>query len=224
MRMGAILQGRVRMFLAGAMVLLFSATVSHATVHVIKFGGALGSVYSPSSLSVSIGDTIQWEGAFSFHPLSSTTIPAGAASWQVASGTVYSYTVTLPGTYNYQCDVHQPAMAGSFSATLSSVQTSASPLEPSYLKLEQNYPNPFNPATSIRYTVGAAGSQQPAVSTVRLAVYDLLGREVVVLVNERKEPGSYSVQFDGSGLASGKYVYKLSSGTVSVARSMVVLK
>jgi plastocyanin len=224
MRKGSYLRGRVRMFLAGAMVLMFAATVAQATVHVIKFGGALGSVYSPSSLSVSIGDTIQWQGSFSFHPLSSTTIPAGAASWQAASGTVFSYVVTVAGTYDYLCDVHQPAMAGSFSTTLSSVQASASSLEPSYLKLDQNYPNPFNPATSIRYIVGAAGSQQPAVSMVTLAVYDLVGREVAVLVNEGKEPGSYTVQFDASGLASGKYVYKLSSGTQSIARSMVVLK
>jgi hypothetical protein len=74
---------------------------------------------------------------------------------------------------------------------------------PPSFTLEQNYPNPFNPTTVISY-------QLPVVSSVRLAVYDLLGREVAVLVNERKAPGSYEVKFDGAGLASGVYFYRLS--------------
>jgi hypothetical protein len=68
--------------------------------------------------------------------------------------------------------------------------------------LEQNYPNPFNPRTGIRFQV-------PGVSDVRLSVYDLLGREVAVLVDERKEAGSFQVGFDGSGLPSGMYFYQL---------------
>jgi len=60
----------------------------------------------------------------------------------------------------------------------------------------QNYPNPFNPATSIPYQIAG-------VTEVRLAVFDQLGREVARLVNEQKQPGSYTVRFDGAGLASG---------------------
>jgi len=74
---------------------------------------------------------------------------------------------------------------------------------PTAFSLSQNYPNPFNPTTVIRY-------QLPMVGTVRLGVYDLLGREVAVLVNERKGPGSYTVAFDATGLASGVYLYRLS--------------
>ena len=59
-----------------------------------------------------------------------------------------------------------------------------------------NFPNPFNPRTGVRFQVSG-------VSDVKLTVYDLLGREVSVLVNERKPPGSHEVRFDGSGLASG---------------------
>ena len=83
--------------------------------------------------------------------------------------------------------------------------------------LEQNYPNPFNPTTVISYQVSA-------VSSVRLAVYDLLGREVAVLVNEKKAPGSYEVRFDGSGLASGVYLYRLTAGTFFQARKLLILK
>jgi hypothetical protein len=69
-------------------------------------------------------------------------------------------------------------------------------------QLFQNYPNPFNPISDIRYQISD-------ISYVRLTVYDLLGREVAVLVNERKAPGIYEVRFDGSGLASGVYLYRM---------------
>jgi hypothetical protein len=59
---------------------------------------------------------------------------------------------------------------------------------------------------------------------VKLAVYDLLGREVSVLVNERKAPGSYTVQFNGSGLASGVYLYRLKAGSFVETKKLVLLK
>ena len=83
--------------------------------------------------------------------------------------------------------------------------------------LEQNFPNPFNPSTTIRYEL-------PRASVVRLTVYDMLGREVIVLVNERKNSGSYEVNFDGSGLASGVYVYRLQSEGFVQAKKLLLLK
>ncbi len=66
--------------------------------------------------------------------------------------------------------------------------------------LQQNYPNPFNPTTKIKYSI-------PMGSFVSLKVYDLLGREIMTLVNERKQKGIYLVEFDGTNLASGMYIY-----------------
>jgi hypothetical protein len=83
--------------------------------------------------------------------------------------------------------------------------------------LLQNYPNPFNPKTGIRFQV-------PGVSEVKLVVYDLMGREVAVLVNETKAPGNYEVSFDGSGLASGVYVYRLTAGSFLQSRTMLLVK
>ena len=74
--------------------------------------------------------------------------------------------------------------------------------------LDQNYPNPFNPKTGVRFEV-------PGVSDVKLSVYDILGREVAVLVNERKAAGTYEVNFDGNNLASGVYFYRLAATPVS---------
>ncbi len=84
-------------------------------------------------------------------------------------------------------------------------------------RLDQNYPNPFNPGTAISY-------QLSAVSFVRLRVFDILGREVATLVNEVKQPGGYTVRFDGSGLPSGAYFCSLQAGTFVEAMKLMLLK
>jgi len=84
-------------------------------------------------------------------------------------------------------------------------------------ELSQNYPNPFNPTTVIRYQVAAA-------CEVRLGVFDLLGREVAVLVSERKAPGSYEATLDVSGLSSGIYFYRMTAGYFTQTRKMAVIK
>ncbi len=73
---------------------------------------------------------------------------------------------------------------------------------PEHYLLSQNYPNPFNPTTTIKYEL-------PKAAYVRLVVYDILGREVKVLVDEQKEAGNYTVKFDGSDLPSGVYFYRI---------------
>lgn len=88
---------------------------------------------------------------------------------------------------------------------------------PSSFKLLQNYPNPFNPATQISYTLARA-------STVTLTVYDILGREVTTLVNEKQEPGNHSVSWNASTVPSGVYFYTLRSGTEHDVKRLVILR
>ena len=88
---------------------------------------------------------------------------------------------------------------------------------PGSFKLEQNYPNPFNPSTTITYEL-------PRASMVRLHVYDMLGREVGALVNERKGAGVHEVRFDGSNYASGVYVYRLTAGDFVQSRKLMILR
>ncbi len=100
-------------------------------------------------------------------------------------------------------------------------------LLPRSFTLQQNYPNPFNPTTTISYTVGDGTIKEPG--RVRLTVYNMLGREVVTLVNRVQPPGTYTVTWDGttgSGrkVASGIYLYRLESGEESSTRKMVLLK
>ena len=90
--------------------------------------------------------------------------------------------------------------------------------------LGQDYPNPFNPTTLIRYSILGTGSEGAEARFVRLAVHDLLGREVAVLVNEQQAPGSYEVRFDAGRLASGVYLYRLSAGSIVQINKMVFAK
>jgi hypothetical protein len=84
-------------------------------------------------------------------------------------------------------------------------------------KLSQNFPNPFNPTTRINFNIGKK-------QLVKLKVFDILGREVITLVNEEKLPGNYTVKFDGSRLASGVYFYQITAGSYIETRKMILLK
>lgn len=88
---------------------------------------------------------------------------------------------------------------------------------PSEFVLKQNYPNPFNPNTTIRY-------QLPMQSHVKLSVFDMLGRGVVTLANEEKSPGTYTVKWDASGVASGVYFYRLQAGQFSSVQKMLLMR
>ncbi|MCC6395775.1 MAG: T9SS type A sorting domain-containing protein, partial [Bacteroidetes bacterium] len=88
---------------------------------------------------------------------------------------------------------------------------------PKCFSLSQNYPNPFNPITTIMYDL-------PRSSRVKLALYDLLGREVFVMVDERADGGRYKVLFDGSRLSSGVYFYRLQAGDFTETKGMTLLR
>jgi hypothetical protein len=88
---------------------------------------------------------------------------------------------------------------------------------PEKLILFQNYPNPFNPSTTIRYEL-------PRSSEVRLSVFDILGREVSVLVNERRDAGVHEVKFDGSNFSSGVYFYRLQAGNFVQSKKLAIVK
>ena len=128
----------------------------------------------------------------------------------------------VPGIWYYrlkQIDLDGSIVHHEPIRVLVSGSTSAASTEiSSRFELRQNYPNPFNPITTIGFRVQGSGlrstessslTPHPTTPHVHLAVYDMLGREVAVLVNEEKAPGNYKVTFDGSILSSGVYYYRL---------------
>ena len=88
---------------------------------------------------------------------------------------------------------------------------------PSKYSLSQNYPNPFNPITNVKFSIVNAGD-------VKIVVYDIQGREVQTLVNERLKPGTFEVKFDGSMLTSGVYFYKMVTEGYSETKKMLLIK
>ncbi len=90
---------------------------------------------------------------------------------------------------------------------------------PSEFSLSQNYPNPFNPATKIKFAIPPGYASQTSLS-----VYDILGRQVAVLVNQQLRPGSYEVDWDASAYPSGVYLYTVSSVSFNETKKMVLLK
>jgi hypothetical protein len=88
---------------------------------------------------------------------------------------------------------------------------------PADFSLDQNYPNPFNPATTIRFILPEAGN-------VKLLLFNILGQELRTLVNEFKESGAHTINFDAQGLGSGIYIYKIEVNGFVQTRKMTLLK
>jgi hypothetical protein len=112
-------------------------------------------------------------------------------------------------------DLYAGTFGGVFRRPLS--EMTASVQIPAAFTLRQNYPNPFNAGTTIRYEL-------PIASHVSLTVYDILGRQVSVLVNDRRNAGVYEVKFDGSNLASGVYFYRLQAENYVATRRFLLVK
>lgn len=104
-----------------------------------------------------------------------------------------------------------------FNKTLTDVEEIKGDILPTEYSLSQNYPNPFNPNTVIRYQLSVAGK-------VVLKVYDILGKEVAILVNGEQQFGTYSVNFDASHLSSGIYFYALKAGSFIQTKKMILLQ
>jgi subtilisin family serine protease len=126
----------------------------------------------------------------------------------------YSFTDEnlLMGLYSYR--LKQVDFDGTYQYTNSVEAEVYSPFE---FSLAQNYPNPFNPSTIISFSI-------PASEFVTLKVYDILGTEVATLMNERKEPGVYTINFNASQLASGMYLYRLQAGSFIETRKMMLMR
>lgn len=191
-------------------------------------------VFSGSELEIYVNGLLD---AFTpFSGLMNTTTVAMTIAQSLPGETNYNFNGTLDDIriYNYALSLQEIA-----SLVVTSVNARSAAAVPVEFALEQNYPNPFNATTVVRYRVpapsgaegqgvwgGKAGSEVsgPGSQWVRLAIYDLLGREVAVPVNEPHLPGNYEVRYDASGLASGMYLSRLTSGSVVQTRKMVLLK
>jgi len=148
--------------------------------------------------------------------------------WQIFSMGLYSArssAVAVKGVVGQQFS--GSLRAGNFSLTagfpvstlVQGIPVSAGDLQarPSAFVLFQNFPNPFNPTTALRYEL-------PTTSMVTLTVYDILGREVALLVKEKKNAGRYEVKFDAAGLSSGVYFYRIEAEDFVQVKKLHVIR
>ena len=134
-----------------------------------------------------------------------------------------SYTVTeLTNGLEYVFQMralneHGGGLPAEVTVTLSGIVSSENEELPAEVTLSANYPNPFNPETTIRYALPQAGQ-------VHLVVYDLLGHEVEILVDQSKPAGNHTVRFGAGNLSSGLYVYRLQAQGKTIVRTMILVK
>ena len=174
---------------------------------------SFSTIYALAAVDSSIFASTNNGGLYVLRPSATTWLPARTGL--PADANTYAFARSGPTLY-----------AGTFGSgvwrrpavEMTSLGDEPSPPEvPSGVALEQNYPNPFNPETVIRFNVHSA-------RWVRLAVYDLLGREVAVLADGVVQPGSHEIRWDASALASGAYIYRLSAGEEIVTRRMMLVR
>jgi endo-1,4-beta-xylanase len=175
----------------------------------------VGIHYNALDSLIAFADSLQ-QGKFT--PGSWASFAAVLASTRNTRDRNYSNAISADTALGKALDSLQVAVNGLIVTGIGEVENAVKTFT-----LSQNYPNPFNPETSIKYTVGGVGGWGFGAS-VKLSVYDVLGREVAVLVNEKKAPGTYEVRLDGSRLSSGIYLYRFSAGSFVQSRTMILLK
>jgi endo-1,4-beta-xylanase len=144
------------------------------------------------------------------------TLVAALTSARAAMAKDYSATVSAADTLGMAKTTLKAALDG-LQPSVSAV--AANEAGPTSYALNQNFPNPFNPSTTIGYRLQTIGN-----SRVKLVVFDMLGREVAVLVDEEQTPGPHAMTWDASGLASGMYMYRMTAGTFVESKTMILLK
>ncbi|MGA2667653.1 MAG: T9SS type A sorting domain-containing protein [Ignavibacteria bacterium] len=147
----------------------------------------------------------------------------GGANWTAqTSGTAFwLFSVNFPNTTNGWA----VGIFGTILKTTNGGITFIKPIStelPDKIQLFQNYPNPFNPVTKIKFDITSDMKYQTA--NVKIIIYDVLGKEVSILVNEQLKPGTYETSIDGSKLSSGVYFYKLITKEFSETRRMLLVK
>jgi hypothetical protein len=188
--------------------LIVFAANSHITGTVHVNGGSPG---APMQIVAQNADTAQ-ATAMSDGSTGNFSIPV---TTKIFNYSVFA--VNLPFNYSGSTVTAHPGNTG---ITINLIMTGIAGITgslPAEYSLHQNFPNPFNPSTTIGYGL-------PQKSRVRLAVYNTLGQQVALLVNGDNDAGYHEVKFDGSGLASGVYLYRIQAGSFVQTKGFVLLR
>lgn len=189
----------------------FSQTTHEVTVSNFSF--------SPAELTITVGDAVRWTNVSGNHNIladdgSFTSGPVAPAPWE------FTHTFAVAGNNPYYCVPHGGPGGQGMSGVVvvqNAVSVPEDELIANKFELMQNYPNPFNPSTRISFAI-------PNAAFVNLKVYDSIGNEVATLLNEVKQAGIYSVDFNATDLTGGIYFYQIKSVSFVETKKMILLK
>jgi spore coat protein A len=160
-----------------------------------------------------------WKDTYKVYPGEVTRVIIRFTPQGEPPGTNFAFDATAQPGYVWHCHI----LEHEDNEMMRPMQLLPGPLYPNFVtnagsySLEQNYPNPFNPSTTVKYALPKAGF-------VTLKVYDVMGREVAVIVNEYKNAGSYDAKFKADRLSSGVYFYKLIANDYTKTMKMIIIK
>ena len=178
----------------------------------------VGLTFSPSELTISVGDTVRWTNNGGFHDVMADdgSFSSGGASTSIW---VYTHVFNIVGDFRYYCTVHGGPNGVGMSGIIhvQAVTDVNDKVAITDYKLKQNYPNPFNPTTTIEYSI-------PKGDIVTLKVYSVLGTLEKTIISKYQPAGNYHINFNGSDLASGVYFYQLITGNFMSVKKMILLK
>lgn len=225
-------------------ITMFPADSTHGDTTIITWVSTRNTVFDGGGIYRVSGGRLGEHLLFGPGLQNSTTV--GEIFALTFSDTNWNWTRILPNVIDSTSDIPEIAVSPgtdtahfylfggfsnpAFSSQVKTLSYSGSPIGinpiahsiPKAFRLYQNYPNPFNPSTIIKYDVNSSNSLRQVF--LKLAIYDILGREVAVLYNGYKKPGSYQIDFDASKLASGVYFYMLTSGDFRDTKKMLLIK
>lgn len=184
---------------------------SMAVTHTVQVGNFQ---FTPSDLSMNLGDTIQWMWHDGNHTSTSTQIPIGAAAWDAdmnSNSPMFTYVPAVAGSYNFVCSPHASmGMGGHFNV----VNTSGISEVAAQTIL-----------SNIAYTGGSlhVNYEIPVATQLSIELYDIIGNHVVTMLSEARQPaGSYQENYDVNGLRSGIYMFCLRTSETTLSRRILI--
>ncbi|MEO8209622.1 MAG: T9SS type A sorting domain-containing protein, partial [bacterium] len=220
---GSITNENLRVFMKTTPDEILTTGLWDSTGMTLVFSGTITSLSSPGWAEIQLTTPI------AFNTSQNIMIAIGRDFQQyVSTYPRYAYTSTSPNnmTRRGQSDTQYPTtLTQSLNraniqfelSLLTGIAANSISQTPEMFSLSQNYPNPFNPTTKINYSL-------PVSNFVSIKIFDVLGKEVVNLINERQNAGTYSVEFNAGNLSSGVYFYRIDAGEFTDIKRMVLIK
>ncbi len=190
--------------------ILFGTSV-FATVHTVNVSNF---AFSPSNLTVDVGDTIMWVWVSGNHTTTSLSVPSGALAWDevMDSGNqIYMYEVTVEGTYNYDCTFHPVSMTGTITALApNSIKTAATLADGLFIQSLNN-----GASLNVSYQLN-----KPTL--VKVTMMDLTGKVAKILLNSNQSSGKFNTAFATEELRNGLYIVEMIAGNERYTRRVIL--